>query len=117
MVGEVVRSTGHGSDEDTDRMRLGQRREELGETDRRRVTGEGELDRVRRQVVGDGVLDDTEKLLRALDTTNAELVEKLDCACQLRRLSANSPMRPEKRLNVLGILTLGLTSMRTPLAV
>lgn len=91
MVGEVVRSTGHGSDKDTDGVRLGQRRQELGQADRRRVTGEGELDRVRRQVVGDGVLDNTEELLRALDTTNAELVKKLNWACQSCRRPRTHP--------------------------
>ena len=32
-------------------------------------------------------------------------------------MAIHSPIRPEKRLNVLGILTLGFTSIKTPAAV
>lgn len=42
-----------------------------------------ELDGVGGEVVGDGVLDDTEELLRALNTTNRQLVQELDCTVSL----------------------------------
>jgi hypothetical protein len=66
------------------RLRDG-RREIWPQTDERSVAGEGELVRVRREVVGHGVLDDLEQLFGAVDTPDGELVKELDCCDSFRK--------------------------------
>lgn len=61
-VGEIVVSLGHGADEDTDAFVGVQRLDVVAGTHHRGLVTEGDLAAVRGQMVGDGVLDDFEKL-------------------------------------------------------
>lgn len=96
------------------------------------------LDCIRREMVRDGVLDvspdpyparcnNQELTLMTLNSFSEPLTPLMlslwsnwtiiSLLFTLDSEGDDSPIKPENRLNVLGILTLGLTSIKTPLAV
>jgi hypothetical protein len=84
---------------------------------------------MRQKVEESGVetyLDDLQQLLRPVNRTNGKTVQQLDCKRRENTISTHHyarmeerdvPISPPNRLNVLGILTAGLTSIKTPFAV
>ena len=69
-VGEVVVTFGHGADEDADALVGGQVGDVVPHPHDGGVVAKRHLPTTRRQMVGDGVLDDLEKLLRRIRRPN-----------------------------------------------
>jgi hypothetical protein len=79
--------------------------------------GEGRHDKRKSNGRGDAHLDDLEQLLRAVHAANTQLVQQLDWRVESGKSAPeparpffvqsgrDAPIRPEKRLNVLGIRT------------
>ena len=73
----------------------------------------------------DTYFDYFEQFFWTIHSAYREFVKKLDCKLDVIRHKTNGlegkikhiPIKPLNRLKVLGILTCGLTSMRTPFAV
>lgn len=78
LVGESIRSLGHSTDEDTYALLGTQILHVVSHSYHRRIVGEGDFAAVRREVVGDGVLDDLEQLLLRGGGADGELVEQLN---------------------------------------
>src|SRR3569833_432162 len=77
LVGEVVRAFGHGSDEDADALVSAQGVDVVSDANDIRLEAQRHLPAVRRQVVGDGVLDDTEELLLRVSGSDGQPVQEL----------------------------------------
>jgi hypothetical protein len=78
LVGEVVITLGHGSDEDADALLGTEVCHVVADAHDGGVKGEGDFAAVRGQVVGDGVLDDLEELLLRGGGADGQLVQELD---------------------------------------
>lgn len=78
LVGEVVATLGHGTDEDTDALLGTEVGNVIADSHDRSVERQRDLAAVGRQVVGDRVLDDLEQLLLRGGGANGEFVQQLN---------------------------------------
>ena len=76
-VGKVVMTFGHGADEDADALVGGQVSDVVPHPYDGGVVAERHLPTARRQVIGDGVLNDLEKLLRRFGRPNGQSMQQL----------------------------------------
>ena len=76
-VGEVVRSFGHGSNKHTYALLLAQCLHVISNPHQWGVKAQSDFAAVRRQVIGDGILDDFQELLLRVDRSDCESVEEL----------------------------------------
>ena len=75
---------GHGSNKEDNGLVLGQRWEVLGQFNSRSIPRECDFSGIWREMVCNGVLDDFNKFVWAVDGSNGEFMEELDWSDKIR---------------------------------
>lgn len=75
LIRKVIRSLGHGSNEDADALLIVEVFDVFSDADQLRVETESDLAAVGWKVIGDGVLDDLEEFLLGVDGSDGESVK------------------------------------------
>lgn len=78
LIREVVRTLGHGTDEDADALLCVQILNVVSYSDDRRIEGQRDLSTVWWEMVGDGILNDLEELLLRRGGADRQLMKELD---------------------------------------